>query len=289
MNSFRYVAPRSVDEALGLLAQQGTDAKVVAGGTGLINMMKQHLVNPEVLIGLGALPRLDGLARVDGTLRLGALTTHQAVATSPLVAEVAPLLAEAFARTATPRIRNVATIGGCLVHGDPNQDAPVALLALDAEVTLASRSGRRTLPLANFLRDYYETAIQPDELLLEVSAAPLPPSAGSAYLKFLPRSADDYATVSAAAVLLVEDGAIRDARVAIGSCAPTALRCAEAERLLLGQPPSADLLRAAAETTRAIADPLSDGRGSAEYKRAMVPVFVRRALEQALARATAQH
>jgi len=287
MNSFEYFVPSAVDEALDLLVQKGDDAKVVAGGTGIINMMKQRLVNPEVLISIGKLPGLESVSFSDGNAKLGALVRHQDLVKSGEIRQSLPLLTETYGHVATVRVRNFATVGGGLVHGDPNQDPQVSLLALNAEVSLRSKKGMRTLPLSEFMVDYYETAIHPDELLVDVNV-PLPPSgAGSAYLKFLPRTADDYATVSAAAVVALKDGSISDVRLAFGSAGPTAKRCPEAERMLTGQKPSADLIRAAAETAKELADPVSDGRGSAGYKKDMVPVFVRRALEKALERAGA--
>jgi|SRR5579884_893892 carbon-monoxide dehydrogenase medium subunit len=285
MNSFEFFAPGSVEEALDLLVQKGDDAKVVAGGTGLINMMKQRLVNPEVLIFIGKLSGLDSVSFSDGRARLGALVRHQDLVRSSEIRQALPLLAETYGHVATVRVRNFATVGGGLVHGDPNQDPQVSLLALNAEVVLRSKNGTRTMPLGDFMVDYYETAIRQDELLVDV-LVPLPPSgAGGAYLKFLPRTADDYATVSAAAVVALKDGAISDVRLAFGSAAPTAKRCAEAERMLTGQKPTPELLRSAAETAKDLADPVSDGRGSAGYKKEMVPVFIRRALEKALERA----
>ncbi|HLY64738.1 MAG TPA: xanthine dehydrogenase family protein subunit M [Chloroflexota bacterium] len=285
MNSFDFFAPTSVDETLGLLVDKGEDAKVVAGGTGIVNMMKQRLVNPDVLISLGHVPGLDSVQFSDGKVRIGALVRHQDLVTSPEIQQSLPLVAETYRHVATVRVRNFATVGGGLVHGDPNQDPQVSLLALNAEVALRSKSGTRTLPLSDFMVDYYETATKPDELLTEL-VVPVPPSgSGTAYLKFLPRTADDYATVSAAAVVVLKDGVMSEVRLAFGSAAPTAQRCPEAERMLTGQRPSPELLRSAAETARALADPVSDGRGSAEYKKDMVPVFVRRAIEKALERA----
>lgn len=285
MNSFEYFAPGSVEEALDLLVQKGEDAKAVAGGTGLINMMKQRLVNPDVLISLGNVPGLDNVSFSDGTARIGALVRHQELVKSPEIRESLPLLAETYGHVATVRVRNFATVGGGLAHGDPNQDPQVSLLALNAEVSLRSKQGTRTVPLSEFMVDYYETALRSDELLVDTLVPLAPSGSGTAYLKFLPRTADDYATVSAAAVVALRDGAISDVRLAFGSAAPTAKRCPEAERMLTGQKPSAELLRAAAETAKELADPVSDGRGSAAYKKDMVPVFIRRALEKALERA----
>ncbi|HEU0167509.1 MAG TPA: FAD binding domain-containing protein, partial [Chloroflexota bacterium] len=221
------------------------------------------------------------------SVRIGALVNHQTLVDSGDIQSRVPLLAETYRHVATVRIRNFATVGGGLAHGDPNQDPQVSLLALGASVQLTSRGGSRTLPLEDFLVDYYETAIKPDELLTELTI-PLPAAGtGTAYLKFLPRTADDYATVSAAAVVRVENGVIADARVAFGSAAPTAKRVVEAETMLKGQRPSEGAFRAAAEAARPLCDPVSDARGSASYKTDMVPVFIRRALMQAAERAGA--
>ncbi|HEY8693248.1 MAG TPA: xanthine dehydrogenase family protein subunit M [Chloroflexota bacterium] len=287
MNSFDFFAPSSVDEALDLLVQKGDDAKILAGGTGLVNMMKQRLVNPDVLISLGKVPGLDSVSFSDGKARIGALVHHQELVNSPEVKQTLPLVEETYRHVATVRVRNFATVGGGLAHGDPNQDPQVSLLALNAEVSLRSKQGTRTLPLADFMVDYYETAMRPDEVLTDLLIPLLPGGAGTAYLKFLPRTADDYATVSAAAVVVLKDGAMSDVRLAFGSASPTAKRCPEAERMLNGQKPSPELIRSAAETAKELADPVSDGRGSAGYKKDMVPVFVRRALEKALERAGA--
>jgi len=285
VNSFEYFAPASIDETLDLLVQKGEDAKIVAGGTGLINMMKQRLVNPDVLISIGKLPGLDSVDVSNGTAKLGALVNHQALVTSPEVGEMLPLLRETYAHVATVRVRNFATVGGGLAHGDPNQDPQVSLLVQNASVNLRSKQGTRNLPLADFLVDYYETAIRPDEVLTDLQVPVLPKGAGYAYLKFLPRTADDYATVSAAAVVTMNNGAIGEARIAFGSAAPTAKRCPESEKMLAGQKPTEELLRAAGEKAKELADPVSDGRGSAGYKKDMVAVFVRRALQKAIERA----
>ena len=287
MNFFEYFAPHSLDEALELVADKGEEAKVVAGGTGLINMMKQRLVNPDNVIAIGQLPGLDGVRVDNGTAHIGALVNHQVLVESPEVQQRLPLMAEVYRNVATVRIRNIATVGGGLVHGDPNQDPQVALLAMDASVTLQSRKGTRTISLRDFARDYYETALQTDELLTELTVPVPAAGTGYAYIKFLPRTADDYATVSAAATVGLENGVIQRVGIAFGSAAPTAIRCTAAEQMLQGQKATPELLRAAAETAKSLADPVSDGRGSAGYKKEMVPVFIRRALEKAIDRAGA--
>jgi carbon-monoxide dehydrogenase medium subunit len=187
------------------------------------------------------------------------------------------------------RIRNVATVGGALAHADPNQDPPVMLMALDARVQLASVSGRREVAVDDFFTDYYETVRQPDELVVGVVVPRPQPHTGSIYLKFLPRTADDYATVGVAAAVRLNPstGLCEECRLAMGCVASTPVRATEAEALVRGQQLTPELARAAGAAAQQVTDPISDTRGSAEYKRAMAGVFVRRALEQAWQRALA--
>jgi aerobic carbon-monoxide dehydrogenase medium subunit len=291
MNAFEYRAPRSLDEALAVLGEYGEDARVVAGGTALVTMMRQRLVQPRCLVSLRDVPGL-GRIEANGGLRLGALVTHREAEISPVVRERLPVLAETFRRVATVRIRHMATIGGALAHADPNQDPPVTLLALGATVEIRGARGSRELPLAEFFRDYYETALAEGELVTAVKVPPPPPASGSAFLKFLPRTADDYATVAAAAIVTLEGDGVRcrEARIALGSVGVTPLRATSAEALLRGEPFGEGLLEAAGEAAKTAVDPLSDHRGSAVYKREMTAVMVGRALEQAwaVARRSAQ-
>jgi carbon-monoxide dehydrogenase medium subunit len=283
MNPFVFRTPETLDEALTLLGEHGEDAKVMAGGTALIIMLKQRLVLPEVLISLHRVQGLDRVEEANGTLRLGGLLTHRAVELAPVVRSRMPMLADTFRQVATIRIRNVATIGGALAHADPNQDPPVALLALDAQVQLSSAHGQREVALEQFFTDYYETVLEPGELLTEVRV-PLPkPHTGSVYLKFLPRTADDYATVGVAASVQVDPatGACADCRIAMGCVGLTPLRARQAEDVVRGQTMTEALLREAGVAAQQVTDPLSDVRGSASYKRSMAEVYVRRALGQA--------
>jgi carbon-monoxide dehydrogenase medium subunit len=289
MNAFSYRAPETLEEALTLLHEHGEDAKILAGGTALIIMMKQRLVIPDVLISLDRVRGLDFVAQEDGVLRLGGLLTHRAAELASPVRTRVPVLADTYHHVATIRIRNMATVAGSLAHADPNQDPPATLLALDAQVRLTSMQGQRDVALADFFTDYYETIMQPDELLTEVRV-PLPqPHTGSAYCKFLPRSADDYATVGVAATVRVNPatGACEDCRIAMGSVGVTPLRAPAAENLLRGQQRTDALLQEAAAAAQQVTDPISDTRGSADYKRAMAGVFVRRALAQAWQQALA--
>ncbi len=283
MNAFEYRAPRGLDEALAVLREHGDDARVVAGGTALVTMMRQHLVRPGCLVSLRDVQGLDRIEATNGALRLGALVTHREAEVSPLVRERLPVLAETFRRVATVRIRHMATIGGALAHADPNQDPPVTLLALGARVEIRGARGHRELPLGEFFRDYYETALEPGELVTAVTVPLLPVASGATFLKFLPRTADDYATVAVAAIVTLEpDGErCREARIALGSVGVTPLRGMAAEAILSGQRLSESLLQAAGEAVKGVVDPLSDHRGSAAYKREMTGVMIGRALTQA--------
>jgi carbon-monoxide dehydrogenase medium subunit len=209
--------------------------------------------------------------------------THTEAARSPLVQAQYPALAETFRHVATPRIRNAGTVGGNLAHGDPHLDPPVTLLALDARVTARSVGGEREIALGDFFRDYYETALAPDELLTQVSVPAVPARSGLAFIKYLPRSQDDYATVDVAVWLRLAEGSnsIEESRIALGSVGPTPLRARDAERLLVGQTLSDELLGEAGELAAQACDPEDDVRGSAAYKRELVKVVVRRAAYQA--------
>jgi carbon-monoxide dehydrogenase medium subunit len=284
MIPFEYRTPKTLKEVHQELKQFGAEAKLVAGGTALVIMMKQRLVRPSCLVSLRSVRGLSGIARKDGGLRIGGLTTHREVETSSLVRRQNPLLAETYRHVATIRVRNMATVGGGLAHADPNQDPPPTLIALGASVKATSAKGSRTVPLEGFFTDYYETVLKPDEIITEIFVPRLPANSGAAFLKFLPRTADDYATVSAAAVVTLDKArkTFTDVRIALGSVGTTPIRAHEAEAILRGQPVKTEALREAAEKAKQLVDPVSDFRGSAAYKREMAGVFVRRALEAAL-------
>ena len=287
MIAFEYIEPESLGEALALLEQHGQDAKVLAGGTGLVNLMKQRLVQPAYLIGLRRLARRPELAEIqpNGGLTIGALCSHRSIETSALIQRRLPLLATTFQHVASVRIRTAATIGGSLAHADPNQDPPPALLVLDARIRVRSSHGERDIELSDFFVDYYETVLEPEELITSVVIPPQPAGAGTAFLKFLPQTHDDYATVAVAARVCLDGDAIADARIALGAAAATPLRARAVETALQGQTPTPKLIRDAAALVAEEVDPLADFRGSAEYKRDMAVVFTQRAIEQAVTRA----
>lgn len=282
MRDFSYHTPASLAEAHTLLAQYGDAARLMAGGTALTVMLKQSLVQADHLVSLQRIPGLGGISVQNDGLHIGALARQRDVETSAIVKEHAPLLAEAYSHVATVRIRNQATVGGGIAHGDPAQDPPPALLVLEAKLRLVSRGGQRELPIREFYRDYYETALRPGEVLTEVIVPSQPKDARAAYLRFTPRTQDDYPTVAVAALARVEGGVCREVRVALGAAAPTAIRATAVEEALVGKRASQEAVRAAAERVLEQIDPLEDFRGSAEYKRDMAVVFTRRALEQVL-------
>jgi len=282
MRDFYFHSPRTLDEALSLLDEHQEDGRPMAGGTALVVLMKQSLVDADHLISLARVPGLDGIRSESDGLHIGALTRHRDVETSPVVKQHAALLADVYRHVATVRIRNVATVGGGIAHADPAQDPPPGLIALDARIRLVSKSGERTLPITDVFQDYYETAIRPGELLAEVIVPPVPSAARTVYLKFLPRTADDYATVAVAARGEVQNGTIRNLRVALGAAGPTPVHATAVEQALEGQQATAENIRRAAEAVADQVDPLDDFRGSSDYKRDMAVVFTRRALERIL-------
>ena len=282
MRDFYFYSPTTLDEALTLLDEHQDDGRPMAGGTALIVLMKQSLVDADHIISLGRVPGLDGIRQESDGLHIGGLTRHRDVETSALVKQHAPLLADVYSSVATIRIRNVATVGGGIAHADPAQDPPPGLIALDASVKLVSKKGERTLPITDVFQDYYETAIEPGELLSELIIPTLPAPAKTAYLKFLPRTADDYATVAVAARGEVDNGTVRNLRVALAAAASTPVHATAVEAALEGQQATEANIRRAAETVADQVDPLEDFRGSPEYKRDMAVVFTRRALERIL-------
>jgi len=288
MIDFEYHSPTSLDQVFGLLDQHGDDSRIMAGGTALVIQMKQRLSQPGHVIGLKKVGSLNSIESDSEGVKIGALCTQHQIVTSSDIGKNLPLLADTFRKVATPRIRNMATIGGGLVNGDPSQDPPPSLIALGASAVMTSKTGDRVVPLEDFFIDYYETDVQHGEVLTSV-LVPYPPSgSGSVYLKFLPRTADDYGTVSVAAIVSTEpDGTCKDVRIVLGSVGVTAIRATDAEEALRGNALTDENIRAATALVKNEVDPLDDFRGSAEYKTDMAEVFARRAVEQSLAVITA--
>jgi carbon-monoxide dehydrogenase medium subunit len=281
MQDFAYHTPATLAEAAGLLAQHAEDARLASGGTSLAILLKQSLITPEHIISLHRVGDAAGISAQGGALTIGGMTTQREMETSADVQSLAPLLANAYSRVATVRIRNAATVGGGLAHADPAMDPPPSLLVLDASVRLVSASGERTVPIGEFYADYYETVAEPEEIVAGL-IVPAQPAGEWVYTKYLPRTEDDYATVSVAALGRVEGGKVAEVRVGLGAVAPTALRASVVEDALRGEKPTPAAVREAAALVADIVDPTSDVRGSADYKREMAVVFTRRALERVL-------
>jgi carbon-monoxide dehydrogenase medium subunit len=293
MRLFEYHRPTTVPEAVGLLAELGDEAALLAGGTSLMNMAKLGLAEPEHVVALGEIPELFGLAPTsDGGIRLGAMTSLRDVELSPRVRRIAPGLSEAAAHVATVRIRNQATVGGNLVHADPNQDLPPMLMVHDAVVGITGPSGSREVPVSDLFLGFFETVVEPGEVVRSVSVPPSPEGFRAGYLKFLPRTRDDYSTIAVAAGLTVVDGRVGSARLAVAGGGSTPVRCRVAEDGLVGSPVDEDTIDddtidAVAEAVQAALDPVSDGRGSAGYKREMARVCTARLVRRLVAEAAA--
>jgi len=279
-SSFQYHRPSSLDEALGLLAEHGADGKVLAGGQSLIPLMKLRFASPEHLVDINRLPGLDGLAEEDGSLRVGALVRNSALERSDLLKSRYPAMAAAAPMISDPVVRNMGTMAGSLVHADPAGDWGSVMLALGASVVLRSSRGEREVPAGEFLVDTFTTTIEPDEVLTEVRVPPPPARSGGAYLK-LERKVGDFATVGVAVHLSLSDGTIERAGIALTAVGSKNIPAEEAERSLAGAEPTDEAFAEAGRLAARAADPQSDVRGSAEYKRHVVEVFTRRGLATA--------
>jgi aerobic carbon-monoxide dehydrogenase medium subunit len=285
MIRFDYLEPATLNEVFSLLEKHGDDARVIAGGTSLIIWMRQRLLMPKLVIGLGRIPDFDTIAfdPRDG-LRIGAGARHRDVELSLAIKQHYPLLHETFRKVAQPRIRNMGTIGGNLAGGDPLTDPGASLMALDAELTLTSSNGTRTMSLEEFFVDYYQTVLEPGELLTEIRVPP-PQRSGWSHIKFTPRSVEDFATVGVAVTLQAGNGTCEDVRLGLNSVASTIVRAKKAEEVLRGKPISDAALQEMGEVAAREVDPMDDNRGSADYKRDLVKVLVRRAVQEAYQRA----
>ena len=266
-------------EALDVFAKLDGEARFVAGGTALIPMIRLGLVKPDRLISLNRLAALTEIRLLDdGMLGVGAMATHAEISHDRLVQAGWPLLAEAVKRVASPAIRASGTIGGNLAYAEAASDPAPALMCLDAEVRVASHAGRRAMPINEFFRGFYEAALEPGEIVTGVSVPPPPKGARSGYIKFTSRSAEDKALVGVAALIVLDGGRCTEARIGLGGVAPTPVRARRAEATLRGEVLSNAAVRAAAEAAAAEAEPLSDLMGSADYRREMIRVWVRRLL-----------
>lgn len=283
--SFEYLRASTLEEAVGFLKDYGERAKVLAGGQSLIPLMKLRLASPQVLIDLGRIPGLSSIREDGKALRIGAMARHRDLELSPLIRERYSLLSDAARSLGDPQVRNLGTIGGALAHADPASDWGAAFLAFETQLVMVGPRGSRTASIDGFFRDTFETALMPDEVLAEILVPRATPRSGGAYKKFK-RKTGDFATVAAAAqVELDAEGKIAKARIGLAAVGPTPVRALRAENHLRGRRPDGTTLAEAARLAAEDARPTSDLRGSTEYKKAMVEVYTRRALETAADRA----
>jgi len=282
---FSYVAPRSVGEAVRLLRRFRDEARILAGGQSLIPMLKLRIIGPTLIIDLKNLRgRLAYIKDGGRYLRIGALTTHAEMEHSSLLKREAPLLPEVARWIGDMQVRNMGTVGGSLAHADPAADWPVAMMALDASFMVQGQT-RRVIPATRFFKGPFTTTLKSSEILTEVTVPKPPKGHGWSWQKF-ERRAGDFATVSVAALVVPDGrGRVRRAAIAVGAVSPSPYRAIEAERRITGKRPDGELVRSAAQAAAQRAQPTTDLRGSAEYKRWLTEVLVRRALEEALSRA----
>jgi len=279
--AFEYRRAASLDEAIAALKGANGGGKVIAGGHSLVPLMKLRLSEPQVLVDIAKIPGLAGIGERDGKITIGAGTVHHDVATSPLVQQQCPMLAEAAAAIGDPQVRNRGTVGGSLAHADPAADYPAVMLALDAEIHLKGPGGWRVVKAPDFFQDLFTVNMAADEIMASVQFAPV---RSAAYAK-LHQRASHYAIVGVAAALEVSGGQIRSARVGVTGAASHAIRLRGVEKALAGRPASAATIDNASKAAAAeLGDVNADLHASAEYRRAMVGVFTRRALTAALAR-----
>jgi aerobic carbon-monoxide dehydrogenase medium subunit len=275
---FDYTAPESLQDAIGALVDGGEDAKLLAGGHSLLPLMKLRLAAPSLLVDLRKVPGLHGVERQNGNWRIGALTPHATLERSPqlgIVSRVAGTIAD-------PQVRNRGTIGGSLAHGDPASDLPAALLLCEGQVTLQGQGGQRNVAADELFRDYLETAIEPDEVLTEVSISALD-GWGLGYQKFNRRS-EDWAMVAVSAVVKESGGACEDVRIGLTHMGSVPLRATTVEEALRGQELSAENIARAAEQAAEGTSPPADLNASADYKRHLARVLCKRALQEAAGR-----
>jgi carbon-monoxide dehydrogenase medium subunit len=283
MVPFEYLAPATLQETLEILERHGEEAKVLAGGQSLVPLLNYRLARPRVLVDINGLP-LGGIRVEDGWLRLGALTRHATLEESGEIARLCPVLGEAASLIGNVRVRTLGTLGGSLAHADPAAELPMAVLALDARLTLERPDGRRSVPAREFFRGYLTTALGADEL---VTAVEVPVTGGMGYaVEEFARRAGDFAVVAVTALVSLDGaGRVEDARLALAGVAPMPVRVPEAEELLRGREPTDERLGLAAAAVRKALAPESDAFVSAAYRKHLAMVLGRRALARAVARA----
>ena len=279
IRSFQLLQPRSVNEAIELLAKHGDEARALGGGTTLIILMKQRALHYPYLVDLQSIPGLNVIAKESDGLRIGALATHRSVELSPVIRQAFPIVAEAFSKIGNVRVRQTASVGGNLAHADYRLDPPPPLLVLGTVANAAGPNGSRTIPIKDFFRGLYETALEPGELIVDLKIPFMPANSKAVYLRFSSLSGNDWPCLGVAALMVQQNGPCQELRLALGGVAATPLLIAGLD-LVRDQ----SLDDSVIEKLLAIVDeqisPSSDLRGSEWYKRKMVRVFVKKAILQ---------
>ena len=277
LRPFAYVESKTVDDAVAALQSGGEDARVIAGGTALVPLMKHSVLRPSLLVSIARVPGLADIApAASGGLRIGTVTTHWAVSHAALVQERSPLLAYACSRVASPTVRSMGTLGGNLCYGESASDPSPALLALRASVRLHAPGGVRIVPITEFFTGFYETVLREAEVLTGIDVPAMPAGARWRYLKWTPRAQEDKALVGLAAMLVLDGRRCRVARLAVGGVGASPVVLARAEHALEGQELDEATIARAADAAAGEVEPMADLQGSAEYRRDMLRVWVRR-------------
>lgn len=283
--AFEYLRPKSVPEAVALLQQHGDNAKILSGGQSLIPMMKLRLARPSHLIDINRIPGLSYIREEGGFLKIGGLTREADLESSELVRSKYPLLLDTASVIADPQVRNLATVGGNLAHGDPANDHPATMIALGAQVVATGPKGERVIPIDGFFVSVFTTSLKQDELLTEIRIPAAAPRTGGSYFK-LERKVGDFATAAVAVQLTLDDkGAVQKVGIGLTNVGATPLRARKAEDALRGKRPDQAAVAQAAQLASDEAQPSSDLRGPAEYKKGLVKELTKRALARALERA----
>jgi carbon-monoxide dehydrogenase medium subunit len=284
--SFEYFLPETISEAISLLQEHGDDAKILSGGQSLIPMMKIRLARPEYIVDINRIADLQYVKEEGGFLKIGGLTREADLEASTLIRSKYPIILDTAALIADPQVRNLATVGGNLAHGDPANDHPATMLALGAQVVATGQNGQRTISINDFFLSVFTTALEHGEILTEIRV-PIPPAgSGGAYFK-LERKVGDFATVGVAAQVTVDGaGVCRSAGIGLTNVGATPIKATRAESLLVGRTLDDLQIKQAAQLAAEDAQPSSDLRGPAEYKVSMVRELTRRALLRARERAS---
>jgi aerobic carbon-monoxide dehydrogenase medium subunit len=283
--SFEYLRPKNIPEALAFLEQHGDDAKILSGGQSLIPMMKLRLARPAFLIDINRIAGLSYIKEEGEFLKIGGLAREADLESSSLIRTKYPLLFDTCAVIADPQVRNLATVGGNLAHGDPANDHPATMLALGAQVVATGKKGERVIPVEDFFVSLFQTALEQGEILTEIRIPAAQPRSSGAYFK-VERKVGDFATAAVAAQVTLDDkGAIAKAGIALTNAGPTPIKAGKAEDFLRGKKPDAATIARAAQLAADDAQPSSDLRGPAEYKKGLIKELAQRAITRAVERA----